>query len=91
MLEDLRCLFLEDFSDQKNPERLELEHDRLRTTLSISGNLMIGLLLFMLFYLSVYGASDSVAFGFFGSWFLIFVGMLAAFEKMFKDIEENIN
>lgn len=30
MLENLRCMFLEEFGDEK-PERLKLEHQRLRT------------------------------------------------------------
>lgn len=51
---------------------------------------MVALLVFALFYMSIFPVSGAVALGVFFLWTGIFLGVLAAFEKMFKDIEEAV-
>jgi uncharacterized membrane protein HdeD (DUF308 family) len=90
MMDNLKCLFIEDFSDEQNSEKLRLEHSRLRTVFSLSGNLMVGLFLFALVYVALFSVQPATAVGLFLLWTGVFFAMLAAFEKMFKQIEEGI-
>lgn len=91
MIEKLKCMFLEDYSGDEGSERRKLEHSRLRTTFSLTGNLMVGILIFFLFYTALFNVSTEAAFVAFLAWTGLFVAMLAAFEKMFKDIEKGFN